>query len=79
MCVKSPSFLIKPGDEITFKDKYVELAKKIKEVTKEYITIPAFLNILAEDPPRIRVIANPTMQDARVSFNMQYVVEYYTR
>ncbi|MFN7181165.1 MAG: 30S ribosomal protein S4 [Planctomycetota bacterium] len=77
--VYSPSFLVSPGDEITFKEKSIETFKAIKETTKDYISVPAYILILAEDKPRIKIMALPTADDSRVKFNIQYVVEYYTR
>ncbi len=77
--VYSPSFLVSPADEITFKESAISTVKAIKETTKPYLDIPGYLAILSEDNPRIKMIATPSPQESRVKFNMQYVVEYYTR
>lgn len=77
--VYSPSFLTSAGDEITFKNRIVSALKTIKEATKQYVSCPAYLGVLSEDPPRLKLLSNPTSADSRVKFNIQYVVEYYTR
>lgn len=77
--VYSPSFLTSVGDEISFKNKIISSLKAIKESTSQYLTCPPYIGIISEDPPRLKILASPTPADSRVKFNIQYVVEYYTR
>jgi small subunit ribosomal protein S4 len=77
--VYSPSFICKVGDEITFKEKIVSSIKAIKEATTQYLQVPSFLAIIDGDVPRIKVLSVPSPAESRVKFNIQYVVEYYTR
>lgn len=77
--IYSPSFLTSTGDEITFKNRIVPSLKAIKEATKQYLACPAYLGIISEDPPRLKLLSKPTAADSRVKFNIQYVVESYTR
>ncbi len=77
--VYSSCFLTKQGDEITFNGGFVSTVKAIKEATKHYLNIPAYLAIVAEDNPRIKIMTSPSPEDSKVKFSIQYVVEYYTK
>ncbi|MCK5416670.1 30S ribosomal protein S4 [Candidatus Parcubacteria bacterium] len=74
-----PSFIVKTGDVIKIKSNkkdnknFSNLSDKLKK--KE---IPGWINLDAKKL-EAKILHNPTIKDIKTSFNVQMIVEYYSR
>ncbi len=75
--VNIPSFQVKEGDVITFKEKFVNSLKKIVESIKERI-VPNWLSF-DKDNLQGKVISIPKREDIDALIQEHLIVEFYSR
>ena len=77
--VNIPSYLVKPGDEITFKsdDKVKKNLKDYKELSKKR-PVPLWL-VVDEDNFKIKVVRLPEREDMPADIKEQMIVELYSK
>jgi len=74
-----PSFIVKPGQEISVRLRsrkspyFKQLAEKLKKVE-----LPAWLNLQAVDM-KAKVLHEPADTDLPTNFNVQMIIEYYSK
>lgn len=74
-----PSFIVKPGQEISVRLRsrkspyFKQIAEKLKKVE-----LPAWLNLQAVEM-KAKVLHEPTDADLPTNFNVQMIIEYYSK
>jgi small subunit ribosomal protein S4 len=77
--VDIPSFLVKPGDVISWRERSIktELYKRLAEKIDSKV-IPSWLSLDKQDLSG-RVLTLPTPSEVAAKFNVKMIVEYYSR
>ncbi len=75
--VNIPSFQVKTGDVLTFKEKYAGTLKKILETVKER-SVPAWLSF-DTDKLEGRVVSVPRREEIDALIEEHLIVEFYSR
>lgn len=76
--VDIPSFQVKPGDEITIKDRSKDLIVIQHSVDTQGRLVPDWLEV-DTDERRIRVISHPRRDQIDTDINEQLIVELYSK
>jgi small subunit ribosomal protein S4 len=76
--VNIPSFLIKVGDTIEFRDNS-KLEKKLFPISKPAHAVPIPESISIDNNKKsITIVSNPIRKDIPININEQLVIEYYS-
>lgn len=71
--VNIPSYAVKPKDSISLNDK---IKDKLKNEDKEEVNVPSFLEANKDSGVLVRV---PAKGDVTLPFDLQLIIEYYSR
>lgn len=76
--VDRPSFIMKPGDVITVREKSKKALKQVQDDISMKSVIPGWLNV-DENNLTATYMASPEREDIDQTFNEQLIIEYYSR
>jgi len=75
--VNIPSFRVKPGDVVTFKDEFLSNVY-VKSSLEKGEVVPTWLSLNLADK-KAEVLSLPTKEEIKTPFNEQLIVEFYSK